>query len=561
MTAIQQATLHAELRRRMSAVWLAENAAVWRNWQAQVRSALPRPARERMVLVARVLCAADILLHRGLLQAIATAPQQPIVVLVTPTEAALALLKRQALAEGWGLSAVLLAEASLANGLGILAGNRPILYFPRPAPLQQPRRVGDETPGRPDSDEFGVLHGSAEGVIAALPCDCWVASPENVAALIGALAEAGLSDQFENWSPSGNALPGAPAVAEAWFRPAEVLMPDADPSDLLVVTRSDGAGDATISAVQPVALGAMGHALTLPILPRHASETAVTMQVSLIGEHQVQVAPPVRMSLPAASLKPDMLTAYLNRGGGGNPVIHAFAAGTGCRLAYAEDQSGELEEVPVVWGVLRGSDAILAQARAQGLHRFYIDHAYFDRGHGHSYRIARNAYEAGPVRKVPDDRLKALDLEIQPWRKGGRAIIVCPPTAFFATAHGCEDWLETTLAQLRMETDRPIVIREKPKTGEAMVPLAAALADAHALVTHSSNVAIEAVCLGTPVFVAPSSAAAPIGLTDLGQIERPRYPKRNGWLAHLAYSQFTLEEIGNGRAWELMMWQETRAFV
>jgi len=245
-------------------------------------------------------------------------------------------------------------------------------------------------------------------------------------------------------------------------------------------------------------------------------------------------------------------------------VVSAFARGTGCRLAYAEDelaQTGEMHSFPVVWGVLRGSNEIIARAKAQGLHFYYIDHAYFDRGHGNSYRITRNGYEAGLVRKCSGDRLKKLDVTIEPWRKSGRSIIVCPPTDFFAAAHGCENWLGETLAQLRLETDRPIVIRTKPRAGEQFVTLPEALQDAHALVTHSSNVAIEAACLGTPVFVSAASAAAPIGWTDLGMIEAPRYPKRDGWLAHLAWSQFTLEEFANGEAWRNMQKHEGKDYV
>jgi hypothetical protein len=104
-------------------------------------------------------------------------------------------------------------------------------------------------------------------------------------------------------------------------------------------------------------------------------------------------------------------------------------------------------------------------------------------------------------------------------------------------------------------------VRAKPQPGEAAVPLPQALETAHALVTHSSNVAIEAVCLGTPVFVSQASAAAPVGRTDLEAIESPSYPDRASWLAHLAYNQFTFEEIGDGRAWRMLRENEGRALV
>ena len=265
--------------------------------------------------------------------------------------------------------------------------------------------------------------------------------------------------------------------------------------------------------------------------------------------------------VPPGRLQPWMMSAFLNRGGGGNPVVRAFANGVGCRLAYAEDEPEELRDLPVVWGVLRQSDRILAQAKRQGLYFFYIDHAYFNRGHGKTYRITRNGYEAGPIRDCPGDRFSDLDVDVRPWRMSGRQIIVCPPTEYFMQAHGCPDWLDQTLASLRRFTDRPIAVRHKPQPGTQSVPLPEALKTAHALVAHSSNVAIEAACLGTPVFVDAASAAAPVGLTDLSQIEKPVCPDRDRWLAHLAYNQFSFEEIEDGRAWNLLRELEERPYV
>ncbi|MGH7026610.1 glycosyltransferase [Brevundimonas sp.] len=259
-------------------------------------------------------------------------------------------------------------------------------------------------------------------------------------------------------------------------------------------------------------------------------------------------------------IRPDMVTAYLNRGGAGNPVMNAFARGAGCRLAYAEDAEGAGPNIPVVWGVLRNSDRVVAAARAEGRDFFYTDHAYFGRGHYLNYRITRNAHEAGQVRDCPPDRAKALGLELSPWRRGDSTILVCPPTQYFMDAHGCPDWLNETLATLRACTDRPVEIRGKPVPGDPSEPLESALGRAYAIVTHSSNIAVEAAVAGVPVFVAPTSAAAPVGETDLTRIEQPARPDREAWLSHLAYSQFTLDEIASGEAWRLLLEYEGRDF-
>lgn len=262
------------------------------------------------------------------------------------------------------------------------------------------------------------------------------------------------------------------------------------------------------------------------------------------------------------NLCPDMVRAYLNRGGAGNPVVAAFADAIGADLAYAEDQEeGDALGVSVVWGVLRGSDKVIERSRRDGRPFYYIDHAYFGRGHGNNYRISRDSYEAGPIRDCPPDRLMSLNIDLRPWRSGGGAILVCPPTQYFCDAHGCPNWLQDTVTALRRATDRPIEVRKKPAAGEPVEPLHSAFSRAWAVVAHSSNVAVEAVVAGVPVFVAPSSAAAPMGEVDLSRIELPRRPEREAWLAHLAYSQFSLAEIRSGSAWRTLLDNEMREFL
>jgi hypothetical protein len=270
---------------------------------------------------------------------------------------------------------------------------------------------------------------------------------------------------------------------------------------------------------------------------------------------------PLSIHLAASRLEPWMVTCYLNRDGGGNAVIRAFARGIGCGLGYAEDETGPRPGVPVVWGVSRGSDRVVGFARESGRYFFHVDQAYFSRGHGVSYRVTRNGQEAGAVRECPTDRIAAHELAIKPWQRGGRDVLVCLPTDYFMAAHGHADWLENTLDALQRHTDRPIVVRREPQPGGTVEPLAGALSKAHALVTPWSYVAIEAVVAGVPVFVSRSSAAAPVGLTDLSSIETPVYPDRDRWLAHLAYCQFSLEEMRSGAAWRMLLEWEDRPFV
>lgn len=175
---------------------------------------------------------------------------------------------------------------------------------------------------------------------------------------------------------------------------------------------------------------------------------------------------------------------------------------------------------------------------------------------GGFYRWHVDSYQMSRVRDVPSDRWAALlpgnnedprPIEVLPWGKGGRHIVVAAPTEPYCRFHALKGWTEQTVATLKTLTDRPIIVRQKDAE-----TLQRDLTGAHALVAHGSIAAVEAVILGCPVFVHPDSAAALVGLTDLGQIETPIYPERSPWLNSLAYSQFDEKELCDGTLWRLI---------
>ena len=247
------------------------------------------------------------------------------------------------------------------------------------------------------------------------------------------------------------------------------------------------------------------------------------------------------------------VTCYANRGGAGNDLIYGFAHGHGCRLLYAEDyEIGDEPGIPLVWGVLRGSDFIVDDAINNGRNFLYCDHAYFDRGHLKNYRILLNRHGLGNLRNCDFDRQRLLNVRLSPWRKTGSHILVCPPTEYFMNAHHCPMWLENTLSTLQAHTDRPIIVRGKPSADAPQAPLSDQLLDCHALVTHSSNIAVEAIIAGVPAVVHSDCAAISVSESRLDRIEKPKMPDRELWLANLAYTQFTFHEILNGTVIDLI---------
>lgn len=167
---------------------------------------------------------------------------------------------------------------------------------------------------------------------------------------------------------------------------------------------------------------------------------------------------------------------------------------------------------------------------------------------GGYYRWHCNSYQMDKLRDVADDRFVALKTDLQPWKNGGKHIVIAAPTRTYAKFHDCAGWTADTIDALSRVTDRQLVIRDK----ESKRPLQVDLDGAHALVTHGSIAAVEAAILGCPVFVHESSAAALVGKTDLKEIENPIYPDREAWVRSLAYCQFSEQELVDGTLWRLL---------
>ena len=212
--------------------------------------------------------------------------------------------------------------------------------------------------------------------------------------------------------------------------------------------------------------------------------------------------------------------------------------------------------IPIV-GCMPELTALIAQWKATKRARIQWDRGYarrvfatwLPRGeNGGYYRWHSNHFQMRDIRAVPPDRWNALNIEVKPWAKGGRHIVIAAPTPTYEKFHGIETWTDTTIRYLAKHSDRQIVIRHK----DSSRPLQADLAGAHCVVANGSMAGVEAAICGCPVFDNPESAAALVGLTDLTKIEQPIYPDRQPWLNALAYSQFNERELCDGTLWRLM---------
>lgn len=246
--------------------------------------------------------------------------------------------------------------------------------------------------------------------------------------------------------------------------------------------------------------------------------------------------------------------------------INAFSKGCGAQPTDSECFDYESSNDPIV---LRGILKHKIMKRCWQDHRdfYYMDTGYFGNDRPDKklwHRIVKNDLQHGDIQPRPGDRWERFRITPTARRHGRRIIIAAPddkPCVFYGINR--TQWLADAVAKIQAATDRPIEIRERMKNRTDRMfenPLTQALAqDVHALVTFNSVAATEAILNGVPAFaLAPSNAARPVANTDLVQIENPYYPDRDklmAWCHHLAYGQFHLRELRDGRAFDILTQQ------
>ena len=167
-------------------------------------------------------------------------------------------------------------------------------------------------------------------------------------------------------------------------------------------------------------------------------------------------------------------------------------------------------------------------------------------------------------------RANELGLTLKPWSLGGDRIIICgqhDKSNQWKDMPTMSTWLLNTIKEIRARTDMPIVWRPHPRCPvpgieheyknvrrEQPIQVRDTYDDfdfdctgAYAVVNWSSNPATHAVMQGVPVFVGPSSLAWPVGNKDFSTIGMPKRPDRTQWLNDIAHTEWTLDEIAQGK--------------
>jgi lipopolysaccharide biosynthesis glycosyltransferase len=249
---------------------------------------------------------------------------------------------------------------------------------------------------------------------------------------------------------------------------------------------------------------------------------------------------------------------YARKGNIYDPMLENFILGAGGQITTWDMIENQMTPV-AIRGIAKRKQ--IHSCWEKGRDFYYIDTGYFGNGKRKLYhRITKNHLQnIYPTVHRSRDRLAATGWQPTKFRRG-RNVLLCPPSAkvmkFFDL--DLDQWMEETLTTLKSYTDRPIITRLKQSRSVRQNDdtLAMALSqDVHCLVTFNSIAATEALLLGKPAITLGPNAAQNLCKQSLSDIETPYIPTLDEveeWAAHLAYSQFTEEEMRSGYAWAIL---------
>lgn len=260
-----------------------------------------------------------------------------------------------------------------------------------------------------------------------------------------------------------------------------------------------------------------------------------------------------------------MLTIYAPPS---NPNSKCWEVFNGIKHTWPDDvqirNNSHKEDPPtnsMFWGFVNHNLELVKRLERDSLDYWFTDTPYLGRFNNrnlrpdnHYWRIAKNNIHVSLIKDCPADRFKKFNIGIKERNKKGKYILVCPSSYTIQNYIDWNDWHVHVITELKELTDRPVMVRDKPrKNGTsgpsvADIPIEEQLKDAWACVTSCSISAVEAISQGVPVFCHPKSFAAPISNTDLRNIENPEWNDPSEWFNSLCYQQFTPEEYANGDA-------------
>ena len=182
------------------------------------------------------------------------------------------------------------------------------------------------------------------------------------------------------------------------------------------------------------------------------------------------------------------------------------------------------------------------------------------------FRICKGSFHTNKGKVNTPARLEKLlrlgiDAEFKGWRADdrGKHILLCPssPTVTFQMNGITQDeWIEVAKREIKKHTDKEIRLRNKPRPGNKWwgTDIKDDLKDCYALVTNMSLAAVDAVLNKVPVVTHSNNVCHKVSgpLAGINERTMPAREDMTMWLRSVANNQFTLQEIEDGLAYEVL---------
>lgn len=279
--------------------------------------------------------------------------------------------------------------------------------------------------------------------------------------------------------------------------------------------------------------------------------------------------------------KPDKLTVVIYRGDSKRAytLCEAMVSGitrTGDKVLSvtpaAKYRGGVHADVAVFYGLKDNLMRIYKEYIAAGKRTILMDLGYWGRTEGGRlcgyHRVVANSLHPNyyyQMSKHSSDRFLKFGLEVKPVDKSGKYVLLAGMSEKAAWVFNLKplEYEKRMLAEIRKYTDKPILYRPKPSwrgagpiDGTTYSPpeedITEALNRSSVIVTHHSNVSIDAILNGKPCIVTGHGVGMAVS-SSVDCIEEPYFPyeeKRMRWLSDIAYTQWTVKEIQAGKPWK-----------
>lgn len=154
-----------------------------------------------------------------------------------------------------------------------------------------------------------------------------------------------------------------------------------------------------------------------------------------------------------------------------------------------------------------------------------------------------------------DKRWDSLNIPVKPWKSGGEEIVIMPQRSIGSHDHGVampRGWERSVAQDLVKKTNLPIRIRSHP--GPSRESPVEDLKKAFAGVIWGSGAGIKCIVNGIPVYhYLKDWLGKDSAVYNPSNFESPYKGDRSMTLAKVAWAQWTIEEIKQGKAFECLL--------